>query len=321
MAKKPAKSSVDLEPSTAFQLGFFTRHFDLAVIRELLRTLQKTASQNIFDELKQAVNGIRRSSSARSSDRHASLVAAADSILSPADPCRRLYDLGAALGEYFLQRLKSTKPPDAQSVWDCVQRLPLSFTEHAGCLQELAEEANGKRDLEAVIKRVVEPEEVDVLEDDEDQEGRANYERIFSELPPQVQEYLNAETLQFVISFVLKASKELEPGALDTEPAGGNNSGGELRFRLTVDVEKQIAFYDGDPFKLDTQEIACYLAALVAAHGDWLGPNELAEAYPLLKGARPDRLKPKVPWPIQGLIEMEAGKGSRIPLKNLLPKQ
>jgi hypothetical protein len=90
--------------------------------------------------------------------------------------------------------------------------------------------------------------------------------------------------------------------------------------RLVVDVQKRIAHYDGEVINLDKMEVACYVAALVDAKGDWQGPADITERYPAYANARADRLKKRVPHPIRDLIETQGAKGSRIRLDRLLPQ-
>lgn len=104
----------------------------------------------------------------------------------------------------------------------------------------------------------------------------------------------------------------------ESASAGGDLSSAsqddKQRLRLQVDIENDVAYLDGEPVTFDDAGARCYVVALIAARGDWLGPKALAEKYPNLAGLRPARLKNKVPRPIRNLIETAKVKGSRIQL-------
>ncbi|MCY2989941.1 MAG: hypothetical protein NTY19_19025 [Planctomycetota bacterium] len=89
--------------------------------------------------------------------------------------------------------------------------------------------------------------------------------------------------------------------------------------RLRVDIDMRLAFLDEELHRLDSEEAACYVAALVDAMGDWQGASDLADRYACLDGVRPNRVKTAIPKPIRDLIETQDAKGSRIPISNLLP--
>jgi hypothetical protein len=86
---------------------------------------------------------------------------------------------------------------------------------------------------------------------------------------------------------------------------------------LVIDLKKCQAILDRTVYPLDNPLCAEFLDALVAAKGDWLGPSNLEESHPNLAGARPDRLKKKLPDAIRNLVETKPAKGSRIALEKL----
>jgi hypothetical protein len=224
MPKKTAPGRAAPDPSTAFRLGFYSRHFDLDVLRQLLRTLHTTIPPNVFDELKQGVNTLKRSWGPRSNWNTplATLVARADRVLNPSHPSRSLYDLGAALGDYALQQETAANSPAVRRVWKCVGFLPTHLTKDVGSLHELAEEAKGKRDLEAAMKRGIEPPiEPDILEDDKDREeshgATAQFWRMASELPG----YLKELRTSVVVRFVAQTGEELAERRIGRKASSG----------------------------------------------------------------------------------------------------
>ena len=110
--------------------------------------------------------------------------------------------------------------------------------------------------------------------------------------------------------------------ATELVPPVAHDQDEQLALRLTVDVNKKLAFLDGIPFSLGSDEAACFVQALIDAKGDWQSAADIAKRYPVLKGVRPGRIKTdtEIPAPILALIETEDAKGSRIPISKLLPE-
>lgn len=101
------------------------------------------------------------------------------------------------------------------------------------------------------------------------------------------------------------------------EPETSGKETAELRLR--VDIEKRIAYWDGEPINLERDDVAKFVAALVEAKGAWVSPKDIIRRFPGLEGLRPSRLKKKIPDPIGGLVETQDAKGSRISVDRLLP--
>jgi hypothetical protein len=89
------------------------------------------------------------------------------------------------------------------------------------------------------------------------------------------------------------------------------------QIRLQVSPDQELAILDGQPYKLQNQDAAYYLQALLDAQGDWLGPSDLVEKCPIPGGIRPDRIKKNLPSAIRDLVETKPAKGSRIALAKL----
>ena len=190
------------ELSAAFRLGFFSRHFDHDALIETLDALPTRIVPSMLLRLKKAVQS--SSSSGRKSD---SLVAVADIALLSTTPCRVLYDLGAAFGDYHLRHLTGNNP-DAGPVWEQVRRMPNWLIGMAGCLHDFAEEANGGQNLEAAMVRVNEPW-AQMLRTDNNDEFRTNYRKFLSVSPSWVQRMWAIPGYPAMIMFVYALNREL----------------------------------------------------------------------------------------------------------------
>src|SRR5262249_25479242 len=84
--------------------------------------------------------------------------------------------------------------------------------------------------------------------------------------------------------------------------------------RLTVDVKRLIVTLDGQTYDVPSAQALRWLKVLCDHPGEWIASNELKTYDTDLDGARPDRLKKKLPAPVQSLIDSDTGKGSRLRL-------
>ena len=217
MTEETAASVSGPELSAAFQLGFFARYFDPDVLVEALDILQERIAQSMLRRLKQAVQA-----SGGVGEDDNSFVTAADRALAPTDLHRTLYELGVAMGAYHLEQLRGVHSADASSVWDCIQRMPDRLIGLAGCLQELAEAANGSRNLPATLARISEPSAQMLKTDDQDQ-YLIGWRTIFSASPAWVQRAMIAHGYSSMVMFVLELSRELAEGRqADTNTAASS---------------------------------------------------------------------------------------------------
>jgi len=203
------------ELSAAFRLGFFSRHFDHDALIETLDALPTRIVPSMLLRLKKAVQ-----SSSSSGGKSDSLVAVADIALLSTTPCRVLYDLGAVFGDYHLRRLTAVGTPDAGPIWECVRRMPNWLVGIAGCLRDLAEEANGGQNLDAVMSRVNKPW-AQMLMTDDDGEYRTNYRRILSTSPSWVQRMWEIHGDLSMIMFVYTLDRELAEASNVIDTAKG----------------------------------------------------------------------------------------------------
>lgn len=203
------------ELSAAFRLGFFARYVDRDVLLEVLNVLHTRIAPSMLLRLKQTVpSGLE--SLTDSGQENRSFGAAADRALASADPCRVLYDLGAALGDYQLKQVTGVRTPDAAPVWACVQRIPDCLVRLSRCLYDLAEEAKAKQNLESVIARINEPW-AQMLATDDDDEYRTNFRRILSQASPWVQRAAAANRPISVLMIVSELTRELADAYLTSE--------------------------------------------------------------------------------------------------------
>jgi len=310
MVEKPNLGSIDPRPSAAFQLGFYSRHFKPTILNEALAVLWSKIPPNIFAGLQNAVI-------AREVGGDKVATSLADDSLDLTHPCRVFYDLGAAFGDYLLQEHASGKSPTAGRIWDCVRRLQKHITKDTGCLHELARQANGERDLKAVTDRVL--EELYKSKPYGQQLIRSLDKHTELPISSEEPDYFRLRVAPDLIEFVEALNQEIAAWndiLDDTRPEPKT-----LRVRLSVDFDGKTACLDGRNYPLGTEEACCYVAALVDARGEWRRPKQIIEKYPGFKGSRTERVRAKLPPPIECLIETGRSYGSRIPLERILSKR
>ena len=206
MAEEPSYSDLGPELAAAVELGFFTRHFDETAL-DAIKTLSPYIAESIQRRLQEAVSAVSIVAQPSQSERE-SLATLADRALSSQAPCRPLYELGSALGEYHQRRLAHSPAVDFGPLWNCVRRMSPDLTRMSACLHDLAEQANGPQDLNVVLTRVNAPWTDRLCTDDED-EYRAAYRVLFDVSPPWVQRALTGSTYSPVIGLVLQVTHEL----------------------------------------------------------------------------------------------------------------
>jgi hypothetical protein len=81
---------------------------------------------------------------------------------------------------------------------------------------------------------------------------------------------------------------------------------------LEVDMDNVQVTLDGKALALGNREAAVYMTALLKAEGEWAGPSKIEELCPGFQGARPDRIKKKLPDPIKPFVKTKKGNGSRL---------
>ena len=310
MANKAAPITIDLEAAAALRLGFFTRCFDIDAVTELLQRLHGAIPANAFDELKRDVNVLRRDPGRRGSQRSSALAKTADRVVSPSDPSRCLYALGAALGECALQPPKKDGSPDRSNLWQYVSELPARLSRGSCCLARLMDESEKGRDLTAVMDSMLHPRKGSILDDDQDlkeeQEAREVYKSSVRTLPSR--HLLHVDS---VAAFVSRMSQEL--AASSTVKADTDQGQAEGRRPcLRADNDRQSVYLDDKPFPIEDPVAFYFVVALIAAKGEWRTLSDIVKTCPACQGARVNRLKKKLPFSIRQLVESDRSRGSRI---------
>jgi hypothetical protein len=212
MTKEVDWHALAAELRAAFELGFFSRHFDPDVLDDALNVLFPRLARSIFDCLKEGKQG-----SGTPAKRSRPLIAAAERALAPEDPCRPLYHLGAALGEYYLRQLAGLWSPDPGQIWDIVGRIPEPLLRESGCLHKLAEEAKGDRDLEDVFAAASRTIREMLWTDDQDKYV-TNYRIILSGSPDWMKRVMPTDSYRPLVAFVSKLDRELAEFATRKRP-------------------------------------------------------------------------------------------------------
>lgn len=121
-----------------------------------------------------------------------------------------------------------------------------------------------------------------------------------------------------------ETEQPLEPATKPTiaaPPAPSSNGsppvGMTSKCRLKVTIDPPEAELDGNRFRLANHSVAFYLKAMADAPGAWQSSGDIRKRYPEFIAAKPHRLRRGLPSQINLMIEVSAGKGSRIPVEAL----
>jgi hypothetical protein len=81
--------------------------------------------------------------------------------------------------------------------------------------------------------------------------------------------------------------------------------------RVTADVDGRSVTIDGRPYPVEPDG-AALVDALLRARGEWRNGEHLCKTVPLLEGARPWRVRKRLPADVQKLIEAKRASGHRL---------
>jgi hypothetical protein len=86
--------------------------------------------------------------------------------------------------------------------------------------------------------------------------------------------------------------------------------------RVGANTDRNLISLDGTDYPVKA-EVAAFFCALIEYKGTLVAFQDLEKQYPVLKNKRPNRLYPKLPEPIQNLVEAMPGGGCRLRVEAL----
>ena len=105
------------------------------------------------------------------------------------------------------------------------------------------------------------------------------------------------------------------PAESDGLSGNDNRSGRAGRSNIKVDLQKSIVWLNGEPIPVTSAQ-AHFVHLVASAGGSWISSKEIHDSGDsgTMVGARPDRVRKKLPSSIRNLIESGGGRGFRLRL-------
>ena len=100
------------------------------------------------------------------------------------------------------------------------------------------------------------------------------------------------------------------PAETDGLSGNANNPGRAEQLNIEVDLQTSIVWLNGEPIPV-TNEQAHFVHLVASAGGSWISSKEIrvSGSSGTMIGARPDRVRKKLPSSVRGLIESSGGRG------------
>jgi hypothetical protein len=150
-----SRQPVDTRFAAALELGYYSRDIDLEILNHSLAVLGNEVHQNVFLALRQVIERLGTSDDEKELQRALlpnlnwldkreeetwdvkELRLYADQTIPRTNQGRVFYDVGAALGDYWMECKGNREKPGADRFWVCVRDLPAQVTKQIDVLNRL----------------------------------------------------------------------------------------------------------------------------------------------------------------------------------------